>query len=165
MVMLFGSIVALVLAFWPVTLHVLGTDVDCGTGPLAAMRTDSGTSTSLEISLAEQCRSRGRARLLYGAGVLIITVIAYSVVSDRGRPSEPRLAPPPPGWWWDGYQWRPPTQERSGWYTPGPGDWRPPPPGPATPPPPPPPGTAPQPGPGWRWDGQQWQPPPAPRWD
>ncbi len=89
---LVAVLAALGVFLWPTQIRVLGTDVSCGTGPVALLRADSPTAdpaSGIDNALTGECRTKAAERAGLGAGVLILgTLLARAAgfsESDRRR--------------------------------------------------------------------------------
>lgn len=76
-----GIAVGVLIALSPVHVHELGTDINCGLGPIAALdNADPGD----DRDVVEMCQHEGGQRLIYGGAVAGVAAVAAAALRRRG---------------------------------------------------------------------------------
>jgi hypothetical protein len=81
-----GTVVALIAAFWPVSLSILGTTASCG--PAAVALFGPGGGSSFEDEVASQCHAQALSPAGIGVVVLAGSWIAFAVSKTRSDRAE-----------------------------------------------------------------------------
>lgn len=77
-----GIAAAALVACSPVHVHELGTDINCGLGPVAVQQQPYADGSNLPE--VQMCQHEGGQRIVYGGGIAVVALVAAGVLR-RGR--------------------------------------------------------------------------------